>query len=291
MKTNLWIVKIVKILLFLDKIERVCYIINLGYFDGRENMLFALDIGNSNIKLGGFSGDEISFVASIATDCCATSDEYSFRILGALSLYSVNKEDIDGAIISSVVPQLNRIISASVENIFGVKPLVVGPGVKTGIGIQCDMPSSVGADLICASVAAHFIYSSPSLIIDMGTATKLTAVNKSGAFIGTSIAPGVMLGLNALANGTAQLPKVSLEAPPSVIGKNTSDCMKSGIIFGNAAMLDGMIERVREELGEDILVLATGGYASTILPYCKHKITYDEHLVLKGLNLIYKRNK
>ena len=254
-------------------------------------MLFAVDIGNSNIKLGGFEGDELSFVASIATDCDATEDEYSIRFLGALSLYSVNKSAIDGAIISSVVPQLNRVIAGSIEHIFGVKSLIVGPGVKSGIGIQCDMPSSVGADLICASVAAHFIYGSPSLIIDMGTATKLTAVNEKGAFVGTSIAPGVMLGLNALANGTAQLPKVSLEAPPSVIGKNTVDCMKSGIIFGNAAMLDGMIERAEEEFKKEMLVLATGGYASIILPHCKHKITYDEHLVLKGLNLIYKRNK
>ena len=254
-------------------------------------MLFAIDIGNSNIKLGGFEGDGLSFVASIATDCNATEDEYSIRILGALSLYSVNKSAIDGAIISSVVPQLNRVISGSVEHIFGVKPLIVGPGVKSGIGIQCDMPSSVGADLICASVAAHFLYGSPSLIIDMGTATKLTAVSEKGAFVGTSIAPGVMLGLNALASGTAQLPTVSLEAPPSVIGKNTVDCMKSGIIYGNAAMLDGMIERAEEEFKKEMLVLATGGYASVILPHCKHKITYDEHLVLKGLNLIYKRNK
>lgn len=254
-------------------------------------MLFAIDIGNSNIKLGGFVDDEISFVASIATDCNATEDEYSIRILGALSLYSVNKSEIDGAVISSVVPQLNRIVSGAVEKVFGVKPLTVGPGVKTGIGIQCDMPSSVGADLICASVAAHFIYGSPSLIIDMGTATKLTAVNEKGAFVGTCIAPGVMIGLNALANGTAQLPKVSLEAPPSVIGKNTADCMKSGIIFGNAAMLDGLIERAETEFGKEMPVLATGGYASIILPYCKHNIAYDEHLVLKGLNLIYKRNK
>ena len=254
-------------------------------------MLFAIDIGNSNIKLGGFCDDTLSFVASIATDCNATEDEYAIRILGALSLYNVAREHIDGAIISSVVPQLNHIISGSVEHIFGVKPLIVGPGVKTGIGIMCDMPSSVGADLICASVAAHFLYGGPSLIIDMGTATKLTAVNKNGAFIGTSIAPGVMLGLNALANGTAQLPKISLEAPPSVIGKNTSDCMKSGIIFGNAAMIDGMIERAENEFKEEMLVLATGGYSSIILPHCKHKIVYDEHLVLKGLNLIYKKNK
>ena len=254
-------------------------------------MLFVVDVGNSNIKLGGFSNSELIFVANIATDTSATADEYSIRILGALSLYSVDRSEVSGAIISSVVPQLNTIIASSVEHIFGVKPLIVGPGVKTGIGILCDSPSSVGADLICASVAAHFIYGSPSLIIDMGTATKITAVNGKGAFIGTSIAPGVMLGLNALANGTAQLPKIGLEAPPSVIGKNTTDCMKSGIIFGNAAMIDGMIDRVESEFGETMLVLATGGYAATILPHCKHKITFDEHLVLKGLNLIYKRNQ
>ena len=253
-------------------------------------MLLAVDIGNSNIKLGAFVGDELSFVARIAMDANATSDEYSIRILGALSLYSVSKSEINGAIISSVVPQLNRVVSDSIEHLFGVKPLIVGPGVKTGIGIQCDMPSSVGADLICASVAANFIYGGPAIIIDMGTATKFTAINKKGAFIGTSIAPGVMLGLNALANGTAQLTKVGLEAPASVIGKNTADAMKSGIVFGSADMIDGMIERFKNELNEEIRVVATGGYSSIILPHCTHNIIYDESLVLKGLNIIYKRN-
>ena len=153
------------------------------------------------------------------------------------------------------------------------------------------MPSSVGADLICASVAADAFYGRPAIIIDMGTATKLTVINNKGAFIGTSIAPGVMLGLNALASGTAQLPLVSLEAPPSVIGKNTADCMKSGIIFGNAAMLDGMISRIKDELSEEAVVVATGGYAPTVLTHCRENIIYDENLILKGLYRIYKKNK
>lgn len=254
-------------------------------------MLFAVDIGNSNIKFGVFSLDTLSFVSSISTDTRATEDEYATRIKSALNLHSVDMSGIDGAIVSSVVPQITRVVAKAIEFLFGVNVIVVGPGVKTGIGIQCDMPSSVGADLICASVAADAFYGRPAIIVDMGTATKLTVVSNKGAFIGTSIAPGVMLGLNALAKGTAQLPLVSLEAPPSVIGKNTADCMKSGIIFGNAAMLDGMIARIKDELSEDAVVVATGGYAPTVLPYCKQKIAYDGDLILKGLYLIYKKNK
>lgn len=254
-------------------------------------MLFAVDIGNSNIKFGVFSGDKLSFVSNLSTDTRATEDEYAVRIKSALGLYSVDLGAIDGAIISSVVPQITRIVASAIEFLFGVKALIVGPGVKSGIGIQCDMPSSVGADLICASVAADAFYGRPAIIVDMGTATKLTVVNNKGAFIGTSIAPGVMLGLNALARGTAQLPLVGLEAPPSVIGKNTADCIKSGVIFGNAAMLAGMIRRIKDELREDAVVIATGGYASTVTAHCKEKIIYDADLILKGLNCIYKKNK
>ena len=254
-------------------------------------MLLTVDVGNSNIKLGGFADDEIVFVSDIATDTKATADEYAARILSVFSLHSVEREKIDAAIISSVVPQLNRALCHAIDTLFSVKAIVVGPGVKTGIGIQCDMPSSVGADLICASVAAHFLYGSPSVIVDMGTATKLTAVNEKGAFVGTSIAPGVMLGLNALAGGTAQLPLVSLEAPSSAIGKNTADCMKSGVVLGAACMIDGMSELINAELGGNAKIIATGGYASVILPYCKQNIAYDENLILKGLNLIYKKNK
>ena len=253
-------------------------------------MILAIDIGNSNVTLGGFDGDELVFVANISTDTSATKDEYSIKILNVLNLYGIDTKAIKGAVMSSVVPQLNMTVKSAVKFLIGIDTLTVGPGVKTGISIQCDTPSSVGADLICASVAAYFIYEKPALIIDLGTATKMTVVNGKGAFIGTSILPGVAMGLNALSNETAQLPKVSLEAPASVIAKNTVDCIKSGIIYGNASMIDGMIERIKNESGEELSVYITGGYAPAVLPYCKQKMTHDENLVLKGLNIIYKKN-
>ncbi len=253
-------------------------------------MVLAIDIGNSNITLGGFQGDILTFSANISTDTTATEDEYAIKILNILNLYGIDKNEINGAILASVVPQLNAAVINAVKFTLNVETLTVGPGVKTGISIQCDTPSSVGADLICASVAVNFIYGSPALIIDLGTATKMTVINKKGAFIGTSIMPGVEMGLNALANGTAQLPKVSLDAPDSVIAKNTVDCMKSGMIYGNASMIDGMVSRIKDELGEELSVYITGGYAPIILPYCKEKMTWDKDIVLKGLNLIYKRN-
>lgn len=253
-------------------------------------MILCVDIGNSNITLGGFNDDELVFVAELSTNIAQTKDEYAVKLLGILDVYGVQRSDVKGAVISSVVPGLNSVIINALNFVCGVEPLVVGPGVKTGINIHCDTPSSVGADLICASVAAHHIYGSPSLIVDMGTATKMIVVNAKGTFIGVSILPGVLMGLTALAEGTAQLPQVSLEAPTSVVAKNTADCMKSGVIFGHASTVDGMIDRINDELGEELAVYATGDFAKVILPHCKHKITHDEHLVLKGLNIIYKKN-
>ena len=253
-------------------------------------MVLCVDIGNSKITLGGFEADELVFVAELSTDIGETKDEYSAKTVSILTLHNISKNDIHGAIISSVVPQLNSVLRDAIKFVFGIEPLIVGPGIKTGINIHCDTPSSVGADLICASVAAHYIYGSPSLIVDMGTATKMIAVNSRGTFIGVSIIPGVLMGLNALSEGTAQLPHVSLEAPGSVIAKNTADCMKSGVIFGHASMVDGMIDRISAELGEELTVYATGEFAPVILPHCNHKITLDEQLVLKGLNIIYKKN-
>lgn len=254
-------------------------------------MILTVDIGNSNINFGVFAGEEIKFVARIATETAKTEYEYAGAIQSALSIYGVNKSEIEGAIISSVVPPLNTVMKRAVRLLYEVEAILVGPGVKTGINIHCDNPASVGADIICACVAAHYLYGSPSLIVDMGTATKMMVMNDKGAFIGVSIIPGVLVGLDALAKRTAQLPMVSLEAPRSVIGKNTADCMKSGVVFGNASMVDGMIDRIFEEVGASLPVYATGGLASVITPYCKHKITYDEFLVLKGLNIIYKKNQ
>lgn len=254
-------------------------------------MILTVDIGNSNINFGVFEGSDIKFVARVATERAKTEYEYAGTIANALSIYGIDKSEIGGAIISSVVPPLNTVMKCAVKLLYGVDAILVGPGVKTGINIHCDNPSSVGADIICACVAAHYLYGSPSLIVDMGTATKMMVMNSKGAFIGVSIIPGVMVGLDALANRTAQLPMVSLEAPKSVIGKNTTDCMRSGVIFGNASMVDGMIDRIFEEVGSSLPVYATGGLSSVITPHCKHKITYDEFLVLKGLNIIYQKNQ
>ena len=254
-------------------------------------MILAIDIGNTNIMLGGFEADKMTFVARISTNTSKTEDEYASKILSVLALHDVNKAEITGAIISSVVPPLNIVMKKAVAFIYGTEPLVVGPGIKTGINIHCDNPASVGSDLICACVAAHHIYGSPSLIIDMGTATKMMVIDKSGTFIGVSIIPGVNIALKALSNNTAQLPQISLEAPKSVIGKNTADCMRSGVVFGNASMLDGMIDRFNEEMGENLKVIATGGLASTIVCHCKHEIILDDNLLLKGLNILYNKNK
>lgn len=254
-------------------------------------MVITIDIGNTNIVMGGFLDDELKFVSRIATDIKNTEDEYASKIRSVLSIHDVTPKAVTGAIISSVVPPLNPVFKKAIELVYGIHPIMVGPGIKTGINIQCDDPSSVGADLICACVAAHHIYGSPSLIIDMGTATKMMIMNKNGAFTGASIIPGVIMGLKTLSSGTAQLPQISLEAPKSVLGKNTVDCMKSGVVFGNASLLDGMIDRFNEEFGEPLPVYATGGLASTVINHCKHEITLDDDLVLKGLNILYKKNK
>ncbi|MDO4744219.1 MAG: type III pantothenate kinase [Clostridia bacterium] len=253
-------------------------------------MVLAIDIGNTNIVLGGFVDDKLEFVARIATNVNKTEDEYATKIKSVLAIHSVDKSVVKGAIISSVVPPLNSVMKKAIKFVYSIDPVMVGPGIKTGIKIQCDNPASVGADLICACVAAHHIYGSPSLIVDMGTATKMMVMDKSGAFIGVSIIPGVGMGLKALASDTAQLPQIGLEAPKSVIGKNTVDCMKSGVVFGNACLIDGMIDRFNKEMGEDLKVYATGGLASTIVCHCTHEISLDEDMVLKGLNILYKKN-
>lgn len=253
-------------------------------------MILAVDIGNTNITLGGFNGSDISFVVRISTDASKTSDEYAAKILHTLSLHNIGRDTVKGAVISSVVPPLNTVMKEALRFVYGVDALLVGPGVKTGISIHCDNPTSVGSDLICACVAARQLYSYPSIIVDMGTATKMMVLDKKGAFIGVSIIPGVLMGLKALSEGTAQLPQVSLEAPPSVIGKNTSDCMRSGVLFGNAALIDGMIDRISNEVGSALPVYATGGLAPTVISHCRHDVMVDEYMVLKGLNIIYSKN-
>lgn len=253
-------------------------------------MILTIDIGNTNIVIGGFKDDNLTFVARIATNPSKTEDEYATKIKSVLTLHDVDKNEVSGVIISSVVPPLNSIIKNAVKMVYSLDAIMVGPGVKTGINIVCDNPASVGADLICDCVSAYNLYKGPLLIIDMGTATKMMIVNKEGSFIGAVIIPGVNIALKALTSGTAQLPQISLEAPSSVIGKNTIDCMRSGVVYGNASMIDAMIDRISEEFGEKLNVIVTGGLSPTIVKHCTHEYTLDEHLILKGLNIIYKKN-
>lgn len=253
-------------------------------------MLLAIDIGNTNITLGGYSDDVLAFTARIATDHNMTSDQYAVTLKEILTLYNQSYEDIDDCIISSVVPQVGEFISKAVFTLCEIVPLMVGPGVKTGLNIKIDNPAQLGADLVVGAVGAISKYTLPCIIIDMGTASTISVVDKNGSFLGGVIAAGVRLTLKALAENTAQLPSISINAPKSVIGANTVDCMKSGLVYGTAAMLDGLLDRIENELGSSAAVIATGGLAKEIITHCEHTVIYDENLLLDGLREIYYKN-
>jgi len=214
-----------------------------------------------------------------------------------LELYNIESEQIHGAIISSVVPQLVNVIKSAVEKIIGITPLIVGPGVKTGLNLLMDQPKQVGTDMVVDAVAAIHEYGAPVLIIDVGTATTISAVDDKKNYVGGAILPGIRVSVDSLVSRTAQLPRISLEAPKSVIGKNTIACMQSGAVYGNASCIDGMVDRIREELckmtgaeQEQVKVIATGGLARVIVPYCHNEIILDDKLLLKGLKIIYDKN-
>lgn len=254
-------------------------------------MLLAIDIGNSNIVIGGIENDQIKFEARIATDRIKTSDQYGVEIKNILNLFEVFPQQVEDCIISSVVPPVFNAVRTGVIKLTGLTPMVVGPGIKTGLNIQMDNPASVGSDLIVAAVAALQEYQAPLMLIDMGTATTITVVDKDNTYIGGAIIPGVRVSAEALSSRAAQLPGIQLDRPKRTIGKNTVECMRSGIMFGAAAMLDGMIERMEAELGKQTTVVATGGIAQFVAPLCKREIRLEKDLLLKGLNIIYKKNK
>lgn len=254
-------------------------------------MLLAIDIGNTNIVIGGIREDEIVFKARIATDRLKTSDQYGVEIKNMLEAFGIVREDISDCIISSVVPPVFNSVNTGVIKVIGKRPMVVGPGLKIGLNIHTDIPSQVGSDLIVTAVAALSEYPAPLLLIDMGTATTVQVIEPKNVFIGGLILPGVMVSLDSLSNRTAQLPGISLEMPKNIVGKNTVDCMRSGVMYGTAAMLDGLIDRLTKELGHSFTVVATGGLAQFITPLCNHEIILEKELLLKGLNIIYKKNR
>lgn len=254
-------------------------------------MLLAIDIGNTNIVIGCIEDDEIKFKARIATDRIRTSDQYAVEFKNLLDLFGVRPDQVDDSIISSVVPPVFNSVRTGVYKVLGKRPLVVGPGLKTGLNIHMDMPSQVGSDRIVVSVAAMAEYRPPLIIMDLGTATTIDVVEPDNVYMGGVIFPGVRVSLDALTSRATQLPGISLEKPKRVIGKNTVDCMRSGMMYGTAAMIDGMVERIEEELGHCSTLIATGGMAQFIIPLCKREIILEKDLLLKGLNILYKRSK
>ncbi len=254
-------------------------------------MLLAIDIGNTNIVIGGIKDNQIVFEARIATDRSKTSDQYAVDIKDILSLFDVKAEDIQDCIISSVVPPVFNSVRTGILKVTGKSPMVVGPGLKTGLKIHMDNPAQVGSDRIVIAVAALAEYKPPLILMDLGTATTLEVVGEDNSYLGGCIIPGVRISLDALTSRTAQLPGIRLERPKRVIGKNTVDCMRSGIMYGTAAMMDGMLDRIEGELGTSATVVATGGIAQFIIPLCHREIKLEKDLMLKGLNLIYQKNK
>ncbi len=254
-------------------------------------MILALDIGNTNITIGVYDNKKLLFVSRMATDSSRMEDQYAIELRDILDIYGVSLQDIEGAVISSVVPPLTTFIVRGVKRLTGVQPVCVGPDTKTKVKVKVQQPDMVGADLLVGCVAAADMFHGPTIILDMGTATTLVVLDREKNMLGGCIIPGVGISMDALTRRTAQLPSISLEAPRYAISDNTVDCMRSGIIFGTACMIDGMVERMEEELGEKCHVVATGGLSREIIQHCNHSIHFCDTLLLDGLRTIYEDNK
>lgn len=253
-------------------------------------MILAVDVGNTNIVIGCCKENKIEFVERLSTDPNATVLEYAISFKNVLELYGIGQEDIDGAIISSVVPSVTLTIKSAIKKIVNVDSMIIGPGLKTGVNITLDNPAQLGSDLVVDAAAGIVEYPLPLIIFDMGTATTVSVIDENKNYLGGMIIPGVNVSLNAMISQTSQLPRISLEPPKRIIGKNTIECMKSGILYSTAASLDGIIDRVESELGKKATVVATGGLAGSIIPHCTKKIILDDELLLKGLIVIYNKN-
>ncbi|MEG1886557.1 MAG: type III pantothenate kinase [Oscillospiraceae bacterium] len=254
-------------------------------------MLLAIDIGNTNITIGGYDGDDLSFTARMATDQRRTGDQYAIEIRDILDINGYSHTGVEDVIICSVVPIVARLLIRAFEKLCNIEPMLLGPGIKTGLNIKIDNPAQLGADLAAGAVGALAIYTMPCIIIDLGTASTISVLGKNGEFLGGAIAAGINLTREALMQKTAQLPMVNIDAPKKVIGTNTVDSLKSGLVIGSAAMLDGMISRIEKQLGMTASLVATGGLARDVLPCCEREIVLNDTLLLDGLKIIYKKNK
>ncbi len=254
-------------------------------------MLLAIDVGNSNISVGLFAAkQDMKFLASMDTDQRKTADQICIDLIHIFQLYHYDLKDVTGAIFSSVVPPMNFMLNKALTRLLGKPPMMVGPGVKTGLNIRMEVHNQLGADLVANAVAALDKYPTPIIMIDMGTATTVSYISSHRSYEGGLMFPGVGVSLSALSNHTAQLPNISLQHPKALIGKNTEDCMRSGIIYGTAGMLDGIIDRICETMDETPTIVATGNTAPVIVRYCRNKVLYDKYLLMEGLYHIYEKN-
>lgn len=254
-------------------------------------MILAIDIGNTNIVLGCMDSRKRYFTERLSTNKTKMEMEYAIDIRMIMEINGVQPEDIEGAIISSVVPPLTKIIQEALYKIIKKEALIVGPGIKNGMNILMDHPAQIGRDLIAVAVGGIAEYKLPLAIFDLGTATTLCVVDEKKNYIGGMIMPGIVTSLNALAENASQLKEIELEPPRRIIGKNTTECMRSGLIYSNAAAMDGILDRVEEEMGQKLTAVATGGLARLVVPFCRRKVHIDEDLLLKGLWVIYNKNK
>ena len=254
-------------------------------------MILAIDVGNTNIVLGCIDEGKILNTVRIQTNDKCSAVDYAIKLKDSLDIYGIPHECFEGAIISSVVPQLTAALQEAVKLLCGVRCVVVGPGMKTGMNVRIDDPGTLAGDLVVGSVAAMSCYGTPCIVLDLGTATTIVAIDEKGCYLGGAILAGVKLSLRALASGTSLLPDISISAPKKCIATNTVDSMRSGAVFGTAAMIDGMIERMEAELGTSCKIVATGGLAQFIAPHCKREILCDDDLLLKGLWILYQKNK
>ncbi len=253
-------------------------------------MILAVDVGNTNIVIGCIEQGEIRSTVRVRTEPGQTAAEYGIKLKQLFDFFGIDPNGFEGAILSSVVPPVNEPLRQAIELLTGVKCLIVGPGMKTGMNVRIDDPGTLGCDLVVGGVAAIAEYGAPLIVVDLGTATTITLIDENRCFRGGAILPGVKLSYSALAAGTSLLPDISITAPKKCIATNTVDCMRSGAVFGTAATIDGMVDRMEAELGQPCKVIATGGLAASIAPYCKRSIICDDQLLLKGLWTLYRKN-
>lgn len=255
-------------------------------------MLLVFDIGNTNMVIGVYKGKELLTYWRIATDRQKTADEFGMLLYNLFEYKNIDPKEIDAVIYSSVVPPIMSALEEMAEEYFKCQPLVVGPGIKTGIPIMYDNPREVGADRIVNAVAAYEKYGGPLIIVDFGTATTFCCVSAKGEYLGGVITPGVNISMEALFQKTSKLPKVELLTPPRVIGKNTVHAIQSGILYGYAGMVDGIVKRMKKETkARNVMVVATGGMAEQIAENSETIDHIDKLLTLEGLRIIYERNK